>query len=158
MKISVKSFSFGAAKVRTHRRQRKGGHLRSSCRRQTGSSQTLAHAVHDLCFEPKYEEFARERSGASQTHSRERSRNSNPSRNSGQRRSWESFWRLDSRRLFEDAWRCRPGRRFFITLSIGWIASSVTCLLHCYGLVLSGRGKAGALPRKRRRPSNSTET
>ena len=39
----------------------------------------LARSVHDLYFEPKYEEFRREQSGVSQMHSRRPSKNSIPS-------------------------------------------------------------------------------
>jgi|HubBroStandDraft_4_1064222.scaffolds.fasta_scaffold52138_1 hypothetical protein len=56
-----------------------------------------------------------ERSGVSRMHSHRRSRNSIPFRNSERQRSWESSGRVGSRKLFEEAWRCQPDRRPFIT-------------------------------------------
>ena len=45
------------AEERTHRCYSKGGDLRSVRGGQTGSSQTSSRTVHDLYFEPKYEDF-----------------------------------------------------------------------------------------------------
>jgi hypothetical protein len=56
----------------------------------------LARTVHDRYFEPKYEEFGRERSGVFPMRSRRHSRNSIPSRNSRLRPSWAGSWKPDS--------------------------------------------------------------
>jgi Domain of unknown function (DUF932) len=61
----------------------------------------LARTVHDLYFEPKYEEFTSRQSGVSRTRSPPHSRNSNPSHSSGPLRSWVNSWRPDSRRRSE---------------------------------------------------------
>jgi hypothetical protein len=46
-----------AAEKRTHRRHRQGGYLRRICEGQLEAPKHLARTVHDLHFEPKYEEF-----------------------------------------------------------------------------------------------------
>jgi hypothetical protein len=56
----------------------------------------LARGVHDLYFEPKYEEFGRERSGVFSMPSRLHSKNWIPSHNSRLRPSWANSWRPSS--------------------------------------------------------------
>ena len=76
------------AAQRSHRCHRKGSDLRGVRRGQLEAPKHLARTVHDLYFEPKYENFVRERSGACRMHSLRRSRNSIPSRNSERQPSW----------------------------------------------------------------------
>ena len=45
------------AEERTYRCHSKGGYLRGVRRGQTRSTEALARTVHDLYFEPRYEEF-----------------------------------------------------------------------------------------------------
>jgi hypothetical protein len=69
----------------------------------------LARTVHDLYFEPKYEEFRPRRSGVSRMHSLRHSRNWTQSLNSKRQPKWESFWRLGSHSRSNAARRCRAG-------------------------------------------------
>ena len=70
----------------------------------------LARSVHDLYFEPKYEEFQSRTIVASRMLLRRGSKNSIRSRNSGRLRSWGSFWRRGSRKRLSGAWRYRSDR------------------------------------------------
>ena len=76
----------------------------------------LARTVHDLYFEPSTRNSVRERSGVCRMRLCLPSKNLTRFRNSGRRRTWVSSWRLGSRKCFNDAWRCLPDRRAFITL------------------------------------------
>ena len=57
----------------------------------------LALTVHDLYFEPKYEDSDRERSGVFPTRSRQHSKNWIPFHNSRPRPSWVNSWKPGSR-------------------------------------------------------------
>ena len=60
----------------------------------------LARTVHDLYFEPKYEEFRPGQSGVSLTRSLPHSRTSNQSRSSRLQPNWASSWRRGSHNRF----------------------------------------------------------
>jgi hypothetical protein len=79
----------------------------------------LARAVHDLYFEPKYEEFRPRTiwSSLQRVHIGVQGIGADPA-GSRRRPSSKSFWRPASHKLFEQAWRCRPDRRSLLLLSL----------------------------------------
>ncbi len=73
----------------------------------------LVRTVHDLYFEPKYEEFRLRTiwSLSNAFTSAFKERNWSRFRCSRLRQNWENFWRPGSRKLFEEASRYRRDRR-----------------------------------------------
>jgi len=74
----------------------------------------LARTVHDLYFEPKYEEFRSRTIWSLSNAFTSAFKELEPIPNLRQQRSWESSWGVGSHRLFDDARRCRPDRRCVI--------------------------------------------
>jgi Domain of unknown function (DUF932) len=79
----------------------------------------LARTVHDLYFEPRYEEFRSRTIWSLSNAFTSAFKELDPTRNSRLQQNLENSWRLASRKLFEEEWRCRPDPRSFITLFCG---------------------------------------
>jgi len=69
----------------------------------------LARTVHDLYFEPRYEEFRRRTIWSLSNAFTSAFKELDQSLNSRLPPNWASSWRRGSRRLFNNAWRCGAG-------------------------------------------------
>jgi len=87
----------GLAEERTDGCHRQGGHLRGVRRRQTRSPKHLARTVHDLYFEPKYEQFQSRTIWSFSCAFTSAFKELDRSLNSSLRPSWANSWKPNSR-------------------------------------------------------------
>jgi len=96
------------AEERIDGRDREGGHLQGLRGRYWKPRNTLPASSTTCTSIRSTRSSGRGPSGVWRMRSRQPSRNSTRFPNLGRRRSWESSWRLGSRKLFEEAWSYAP--------------------------------------------------